>query len=51
MDRLVLVNGSKQHNWAFLNLFAELEACLLEQECRSLTEDSKQVFWNISFCS
>lgn len=35
MDPLVLVNGSKQHNRASLNLLAELEACLLEQECCS----------------
>lgn len=41
MDLLVLVNGKKQHKWAVLNLSAELEACLLEQECCSLREDSK----------
>lgn len=45
MDLLVLVNGIKQYNGTLLNPFAELKACLLEQECCNLWEDSKS--WNI----
>lgn len=37
----LVVNGIKQHNGTLLNLSAELKACLLEQECCNLWEDSK----------
>lgn len=45
MDPSVLMDAINQYNRTLLNFFAELKACLLEQECCNLWEDSKS--WNI----
>jgi len=46
MDLLVLVNGSKQHNWALLNLFCRA-GNLLVKAGMLLSQGRQQVFGNI----